>query len=55
MEFDPIDISVYSEVDFTDDEIWQALKEVNLFDYISNMTEKLDTIVSDSNNLFSVG
>ena len=24
MEFDPIDISVYSEVDFTDDEIWQG-------------------------------
>lgn len=39
----------------TDEEIWRVLKEVTLHDYIDKMKEKLDTIVSESNNLFSVG
>ena len=39
----------------TDEQIWKVLKEVALFDYIDKMVDKLDTNVSESNNLFSVG
>jgi ABC-type multidrug transport system fused ATPase/permease subunit len=39
----------------TEEQIWQVLKEVSLFDHINKMEEKLETIVSESNNLFSVG
>ena len=42
-------------IEKSDQDIWSILKEVNLFDHINNMTDKLDTIVSESNNLFSVG
>jgi len=31
------------------------LEEVKLYDYIDKMKDKLDTMVSESNNLFSVG
>ena len=31
------------------------LREVNLFGHIDKMTDKLETVVSESNNLFSVG
>jgi len=39
----------------TDDQIWKVLKEVNLYDHVNKMKEKLGTVVSESNNLFSVG
>jgi ATP-binding cassette subfamily C (CFTR/MRP) protein 4 len=39
----------------TDAEIEEVLKEVNLYDHIYKMKEKMMTIVSESNNLFSVG
>lgn len=38
-----------------DSDIWTILKEVNLFDHVNKMQDKLDTVVSESNNLFSVG
>ena len=31
------------------------MKEVNLNDHINKMQDKLQTVVSESNNLFSVG
>ena len=39
----------------TDEEISKVLKEVNLLDHINKMKDKLDTVVAESNNLFSVG
>jgi ATP-binding cassette, subfamily C (CFTR/MRP), member 4 len=39
----------------TEEQIWNVLKEVNLFVHIDKMTDKLETVVSESNNLFSVG
>ena len=39
----------------TEEEINRVLKEVKLFESIEQMELKLDTIVSESNNLFSVG
>ena len=39
----------------TDDDIYRVLKEVKLDERINQMEHKLDTIVSESNNLFSVG
>lgn len=39
----------------TDDQIWKVLEEVNLHEHIQKMKDKLDTVVSESNNLFSVG
>jgi len=38
-----------------DDQIWQVLQEVNLKAHVDAMEEKLSTMVSESNNLFSVG
>ena len=38
-----------------DDKIYDVLREVKLFDHINKMDEKLDTIISESNNVFSVG
>jgi ATP-binding cassette subfamily C (CFTR/MRP) protein 4 len=31
------------------------LKEVNLFDHVDRMEDKMDTLVGESSNLFSVG
>jgi len=39
----------------TEDQIWKVLKEVNLAEHIERMELKLETVVSESNNLFSVG
>lgn len=39
----------------SDEEIESVLKEVNLLDHIMKMEEGLKTIVTESNNLFSVG
>ena len=39
----------------TEDELWKVLKEVGLHDHIFKMEDKLSTLVSESNNLFSVG
>ena len=41
--------------EFTDKEILQVLKEVHLLERIEKMKDGLDTIVAESNNLFSVG
>ena len=42
--------------EYTDEQIDQTLKEVKLFDYITNSCENgLDTKISESNNIFSVG
>lgn len=38
-----------------DEEILTVLREVNLHDHIDKMQDKLETVVSESNNLFSVG
>lgn len=38
-----------------DETIWRVLKEVNLFDHVDKMEEKMDTKVSEGSNLFSVG
>ena len=39
----------------SDDQIKQVLKEVSLLDHINKMKDGLATVVSESNNLFSVG
>lgn len=42
--------------EFTDDQIVQILQEVRLYDFITkNCTSGLKTMVSDNNNVFSVG
>lgn len=42
-------------IEASDENIWRALEEVNLKEHISEMKNKLETIVSESNSLFSVG
>jgi ABC-type multidrug transport system fused ATPase/permease subunit len=37
------------------DTIWRVLREVNLFDHIDKLEDKLETKVSEGSNLFSVG
>lgn len=39
----------------TDEEVWTVLEEVKLHEHIKKMKEGLQTVVSESNNLFSVG
>ena len=39
----------------SDEEIEKVLKEVNLLDHIKKMKDGLETVVAESNNLFSVG
>ena len=38
-----------------DAKIIEVLKEVNLYDYAFSMSNQLDTVVAESNNLFSAG
>eukprot|EP00344_Euplotes_crassus_P007467 CAMPEP_0197002154 /NCGR_PEP_ID=MMETSP1380-20130617/6705_1 /TAXON_ID=5936 /ORGANISM="Euplotes crassus, Strain CT5" /LENGTH=368 /DNA_ID=CAMNT_0042420157 /DNA_START=2038 /DNA_END=3144 /DNA_ORIENTATION=+ len=40
---------------YSDDEIWQALTEVQLAGYIETLDHKLDTQIADNNIVFSVG
>lgn len=39
----------------SDEQVHKVLKEVNLYDHIMKMEQKFETIVTESNNLFSVG
>jgi len=39
----------------TDEELWQVLEEVNLKHYIERMEKKLETDMSNANQVFSVG
>lgn len=39
----------------TDEQIDQILKDVKLYDHVESLQDKKMTIVTESNNLFSVG
>ena len=41
--------------EFENFEIENTLKEVNLYDHVMGMDNKLDTLISESNSVFSVG
>jgi ABC-type multidrug transport system fused ATPase/permease subunit len=41
--------------EFKEDDLWEVLEEVELKNYISGLKKKLDTDVSQSNAVFSVG
>ena len=38
-----------------DEKIWNALKEVQLYDHVYNLPNKLDTLVAGESSVFSVG
>lgn len=38
-----------------DEQIDQILKDVKLYDHVQSMKDKMETVVAESNNLFSVG
>jgi len=40
---------------YTDEQIWEALKEVRLFEHVDSLKKKLDTEIGYESAVFSVG
>lgn len=40
---------------YKDEAIWNILKEVDLFDYVSSLDDKLETLITYNSSVFSVG
>ena len=41
--------------EYNDNEIWDVLKKIKLFDFISEKSDKLEYIVAENGNNFSSG